>query len=913
MDVVTRILGADAVDALSKDLDYYQGLNDQMKKVYLQTLVTTIATVSPDDPALKNWLGGAGSAYQGKPPGEQLAAYANYNAGVVTKMAIDTTGNAGNPAPQDTGGGGGPKASVFDDLTKKIRDFRKETFKAKVGWDAATGALNKLFDGGKKGMTVFGGLSNKLRELGAGEGIIEMIVGMDPDEYEKRKKELFKFDKSGNIVGTTNKFKSLAAAVNEVAMGEYINNQQSFITNTKNQIGAIAILTANGMSLADAYEAVQDEAMAAALMMGQTKEEIQEILRITGIARQLRDDMQKEQERVNVGESVKQTNDEFKDQVNILNMLAKSQGKYNDAQIKAIMGDRNLQKLLLDPAIDPAALELRLQQAAQQANLEVRIKISTAEGKKQLFDELMGDINNQFSSKEQEIDVNFRLATEADSDIVREAENKIAAIQYLVDDYEAQLKGIGDQEDAINKRYDARYEALDKVKQAQEAVTRAQKAQLDIADALSRGDIAAAARAQQELRDQQAEASAEQQRTQLERAQAAEISNVRSTSGKSRTELEGMIKAKQDEVFKIEETEMEPAQERIRLAEYGKEVATDNLTISGKTRDEWDKIANATSLATVNAEEFGKKVEQALALYQHFVNGKALDTSLFGQAELDQLAGEGVNIGGSNGGDDGWQGGPVESDEEILARVQAERAALDANLTPIQKAANDLYMNRNQFNDPKTAPVVSKYVAGKAGVNFGATTADAAEKKINNDLKSQDQVLSKAFSVAAGTTSADRLDQRYGSALSSIGISTKIGTSPTKIAASNTASKQQAAIIADKKATSGVRGTSTTARRYFAGGAIPYSVGGKVFRNTGSDTIPAMLTPGEFVVRKRAAQDFGMKNLEKINNGEYSGGSVYNYSLAVNVKSDANPDVIAKTVIQQIKRIDSQKVRGNRI
>ena len=526
----------------------------------------------------------------------------------------------------------------------------------------------------------------------------------------------------------------------------------------------------------------------------------------------------------------------------------------------------------------------------------------------------MGDINNQFSNKEQEIDVNFRLATEADSDIVREAENKIAAIQYLVDDYEAQLKGIGDQEDAINKRYDARYEALDKVKQAQEAVTRSQKAQLDIADALSRGDIAAAARAQQELREQQAEASAEQQRTQLERAQAAEISNVRSVSGKSRTELEGMIKSKQDEIFNIEETEVEPAQERIRLAEYGKEVAIDNLTIAGKTRDEWDKIANATSLATVNAEEFAKKIEQALALYQHFVNGKPLDANLFGQEELNQLAAEGVNVGGGGNGDsEEWQGGPVESDDEILARVNRERAALDATLTPIQKAANDLYMNRAQFDDPKTAPVVSKDVAIKAGVNIGATTADQAERKINDYLKKQDQVLSKNFSIAAGTTSADRLDQRYGSALSSIGISTKIGTSPAKIAAANTASKQQAAIIADKKATSGVYGSSTTARRLFGGGAIPYSVGGRVFRNTGSDTIPAMLTPGEFVVRKRAVQNFGMKNLEKINNGDSVGGSVYNYNLAVNVKSDANPDVIAKTVIQQIKRIDSQKVRGNRI
>jgi hypothetical protein len=955
MDVVTRILGAEAVDALSKDLDYYQGLNDEMKKVYLQTLVTTISTVSPDDPALKNWLSGEGSAYQGKPPGEQLAAYANYNAGVVTKIAVDTTAGAGTP-PADTGGGGGPKASVFDDLTKKIRDFRKETFKARVGWDAATGALNKLFDGGKKGMSVFGGLSNKLRELGAGEGMIEMIVGMDPDEYEKRKKELFKFDKDGNIVGTTKKFKSLAAAVNEVALGEYINSQQSFITNTKNQIGAIAILTANGMSLADAYEAVQDEAMAAALMMGQTKKEIEEILRITGIARQLRDDMQKQQERVNIGESVKQTNEEFRDQVNILNLLAKSQGIYNDEQIKAIMGDRNLQKLLLDPSIDPGALELRLKQAAQEANLEVRIKISTAEGKKQLFDELMGDINNQFSNKEQEIDVNFRLATEADSDIVREAENKIAAIQYLVDDYEAQLKGIGDQEDAINKRYDARYEALDKVKQAQEAVTRSQKAQLDIADALSRGDIAAAARAQQELREQQAEASAEQQRTQLERAQAAEISNVRSVSGKSRTELEGMIKSKQDEIFNIEETELEPAQERIRIAEYGKEVAIDNLKIAGKTRDEWDKISNATALATVNAEEFAKNIERALALYEYFVNGKPLDLGLFGQEELDQLVAEGLVAP-----EDAVRAqDPTEVlSGEIVDKINRGESVDESALTERQVAAKNLLeigKLKSQLNDPAKAAAASKELAKKAGIIDSSgrmtVTADRAEAI----LKDQERKASADYAKLVGTTSPDRLDATYQRDISSQGLSTNVGKNTP---AQQVASNYQARIVADKKgpvlsttAKNIVAGTGSKALNdplgisnivksigsFFnppkpaakpapkltgtalkkalmnnSGGAIPYSIGGKVFRNHGSDTIPAMLTPGEFVVRKRAVQNFGMENLEKINKGDSIGGSVYNYNLAVNVKSDANPDVIAKTVIQQIKRIDSQKVRGNRI
>jgi uncharacterized protein (DUF885 family) len=53
--------------------------------------------------------------------------------------------------------------------------------------------------------------------------------------------------------------------------------------------------------------------------------------------------------------------------------------------------------------------------------------------------------------------------------------------------------------------------------------------------------------------------------------------------------------------------------------------------------------------------------------------------------------------------------------------------------------------------------------------------------------------------------------------------------------------------------------------------------------------------------------------MKAINNGDSIGDSVYNYSINVNVKSDSNPDEIAKTVIAQIKGIDAQKIRGNRL
>jgi hypothetical protein len=82
----------------------------------------------------------------------------------------------------------------------------------------------------------------------------------------------------------------------------------------------------------------------------------------------------------------------------------------------------------------------------------------------------------------------------------------------------------------------------------------------------------------------------------------------------------------------------------------------------------------------------------------------------------------------------------------------------------------------------------------------------------------------------------------------------------------------------------------------------------------GTDTVPAMLTPGEFVVSKFAVKDFGVDRLKAINSGAYQNESVYNnYSVTVNAKSDANPDDIANAVMTQIKQIDSRRLRGVRL
>jgi hypothetical protein len=114
----------------------------------------------------------------------------------------------------------------------------------------------------------------------------------------------------------------------------------------------------------------------------------------------------------------------------------------------------------------------------------------------------------------------------------------------------------------------------------------------------------------------------------------------------------------------------------------------------------------------------------------------------------------------------------------------------------------------------------------------------------------------------------------------------------------------------------------------------------------GTDTVPAMLTPGEFVMNKKATNAFGpqlaamnssrypsmmakglaaptyQNSLNKINapskvsnstSVNNNSSAVYNYSVGINIGgSNANPQDIARAVMTQIKNVDSQRIRTQR-
>jgi hypothetical protein len=115
----------------------------------------------------------------------------------------------------------------------------------------------------------------------------------------------------------------------------------------------------------------------------------------------------------------------------------------------------------------------------------------------------------------------------------------------------------------------------------------------------------------------------------------------------------------------------------------------------------------------------------------------------------------------------------------------------------------------------------------------------------------------------------------------------------------------------------------------------------------GIDTIPAMLAPGEFIMKPAAVKKYGTGLLSDINNGNFrmstpsvsapsygiaapetssirpivsnssnvDNSSVYNntYSISVNAGNNSDSDSIARAVIGKIREMDSQRIRGVRV
>jgi TP901 family phage tail tape measure protein len=977
-EIIPQLKGSDAFDE-----KYFETLTEDQQKVYTTTIASIINIPDPQIVATddyQTWLKEntvvngktyGGAQYKGL---SQAAMVAHYKEQQGFKAVTDNVAISA-AAPKGSGGGGGskPKSSPLDDLLKRLRDVRKNQIKVTEGFDASFKSLNKLF-GGKKTIEIFSGIENDMRKLGAGEDLIELIVGMDPKEYEKQKNKLFEFDKKGNIIKIKDGAKSIGDALQSVKLGEFVSEQQKMANQIGNQTAALKRLQAAGVEGSVALEAVADATFAAAIANKKlSDEQIQKIVKTWKKATKAANAYAANEAAIN---KTKEFTDRAKLLTQITAQSAAIAAKANASQgsvIEALLNNPELATMLITPGIDQDAFEKLLQQALDSARTELKIKQLTIEGMQDIFDTGYGNAMEAFDVEEQRLRFKFEDDNKKLKDEIKKAEELIAVKQEQIRIQEIGLKEIEDQEEKVNKKYDERLKALDEVEKANATISQQQKGQLTLAEALTSGDIAAAARAAQEMRAASAADAVTKQKDALEKSREYELSQIRSKNGKSRIEIENEIKKLQDEIYEIEQKSLEPNRETLRLNELALEKAIEGITVLDKTRDAWERIKNQVDLARISSAQFVKEMQDALNIMNSLINAYRNQTVKTDPIiPTDPTIPTNPIIPSGTTCDEGYElvngncvkKGTVVSEEAETTQgpcgptkpyynyFTGECVGSPAEIKPRGTTTTS---NNNNTSTSSSSPSSSSSSTEPLGVNTGGLVAqmhlddlnrmalnmevakitqnagsvaglhykelvtmsdraaaftkeleDAAErKKIVNMGGSTPYLHLESLSAKAQKASADA----FTAELKAAEEKRKADEAAKKKAAADIARFGGNAIAANQFANWG-KAKGGLIKKFSMGGIIPRFLSGGFAK--GTDTVPAMLTPGEFVMSKYAVDSYGVDNMKKINSGDPISGTVYNntYTLTVNAKTDANPNEIAQAVMATIKQVDDRRVRG---
>jgi hypothetical protein len=467
-------------------------------------------------------------------------------------------------------------------------------------------------------------------------------------------------------------------------------------------------------------------------------------------------------------------------------------------------------------------------------------------GVQDIQDEIDG-IQTTINKKQRDIEIN----------ITREIEKyqaQIDALQNTIKEkFDAPLAKLSDEGDilsnnlslidrkatSINEKYDAQAAALTKISEINSEIAGQQKQQLGLADALSRGDIAAAAAAAQEMRASAAANAQGRQSGILDSARSAELAGVT---------INGMTRAQ------IEERQFQISQQSFTLQQQRKVLEQSIADIEAK------QIAPLTAARLV--------AETAIRV-----------------------------------------------EEDKIYKIQQDR------LVPAQTALTK-------------AEGLLKVTQDKLKADLDIIEQDKqgwADAKVARDLALLDQGAYKEALVKTDGVAKGVLDKI-------LALNTTVRTIHN-IHTTYTSSGSPSG------------GGSSTQKKMYGGKIMPMNYGGMVPKYmanggaVGSDSVPAMLTPGEFVMNKAAVKRFGPM-LENMNNSKYpsmikdltpttytnvnssmvtpiisnistnisdNSSSMYNYNVGINVnESNASSSDIARAVIGQIKYIDSQRIRGQR-
>lgn len=492
-------------------------------------------------------------------------------------------------------------------------------------------------------------------------------------------------------------------------------------------------------------------------------------------------------------------------------------------------------------------------------------------------------LQDQISDIELEIELNFS--------------RPIADLQEESSDLSNDLTLMDRITDGINKKYDAQAEALQRVSDVNQEILNQQKSQLDIAGALSQGDIAAAARAAQEARAQSAAAASQRAGGVLDAARQAEISAVRSPGGLTRAQIEERQFQISQQIFQLEEQSEARQRSILALQDQIRGIEEIRTQKQRDIRDIQDQIAAGERAR----EAFIRETVLPLEIQIEELQAKK-------QGHIASIAGFEERI--------------LAIQYEILDPLQAEADILQKEY---DNAIDLINQEKQHFEDRELALIAAteqtKLLAEQAK---GVEAAFTAAKKVYDDIKNKEITITIRYNY--------------------------VGTPPSTDPKKDDPKRPTGGLMYGGRV-DGYMGGGKVRKAYMAyGGAV------------GSDTVPAMLTPGEFVVNKASSKAFTpfltaineskypsvlankisnarpiyqipiqtslnqpsynistpMFNTSPTNiaNASYSDNSsaVYNYSVGISVGgTNASPETVAKAVMNEIKYLDSQRVKKQRV
>jgi hypothetical protein len=479
------------------------------------------------------------------------------------------------------------------------------------------------------------------------------------------------------------------------------------------------------------------------------------------------------------------------------------------------------------------------------------------------------------------------------------------------------LDKLSEKEDAVNKNYDERIEALDKVAKTNDRIAQQDKSRIDLASALASGDIAAAASVANEMQLQSAQNQIEDTQAALEKKRQEDLKSLTiEVNGvlMTRADIEAANKLIQEQILVIEDDLYKLEDQRFKLAQEREKLEMSIYLLQLKQNIEalraqglsGDQLGNLQALIDM----YNATATAAAAAGVTVTGGLAADTSL------------------------GAGGGAFTSPPPIVAEGSSTGTGTGAATGPAAPAA--------------AAPTYDYYT--KAQFNAGIKDSNVSYGK-----GSEQHYIARKMGYEnpkAETVKADTMDNKY--------------------ADFGKAKKQTITNLVKEARSSSAKAFSG----YYAGGRVSkMAFGGVAYKgstesppalrmNYGStvpgigmtDKVPAILTPGEFVVRKSVAEkNRGFLNalnsqvfpgvggkqavptnnfLDGIGSPRYSipgsmtsdipvnstnvvstSSPMYNstYNVNVNVSgTNASPDEIANVVMSRISNQNRGNLRSNR-